>query len=61
MVGKRKGTRGRGWAEASRKEAAETESFLCGFDRITPDSSEIQRQHLDSLLLLSGAQEVKRD
>lgn len=40
MVGKRKGTWSRGWTEASRKEAAETESFLCGFDKITPDSSE---------------------
>lgn len=41
MAEERKGTHGRGWAEASRKEAAETESCLCSFDEITPDSSEM--------------------
>ena len=57
----RKGTQGRGWAEASRKEAAKTESFLSCVDGIIPDSSEIltQYQPLDSLLILTNAQELK--
>lgn len=48
-VEERKGTQGRGWAEASREEAAETESFLSRVDEIIPDSSEILNTNIWTL------------